>query len=383
MRRLVRPVRRNAWPPVSRLAVLGLGIAGWGCGPTEVLVGDAPGVARVVAGVLGAPYELALPDTISAGPAGATLLGAPVGIAGFEDGSFYLADRVRRRVGFVSADGRLSWPVGRGVLCTLGGAPSVLPSEVCLGGPAGLALAPDGTLLIADAGAHRVFRYDPVADRVLLVLGTGAAGVAVEGQPGAGSPTDQPVAVAQGPDGAVYVAEARNGRVVRVGADGLVRLVAGTGDAGDVGDGGPARDARLANPAGLAWSGDTLYVADAGNHRIRRVIRDSIFSYAGVGAAGFRGDGRGVGEALFRSPGALAAVGSLLLVADRGNLRVRIIRVGPDSIDTFGGTGASEPGPDQLEIGRTALAGPAGLAAAGRAVFVSDSGGFVVRRVVR
>jgi hypothetical protein len=62
---------------------------------------------------------------------------------------------------------------------------------------------------------------------------------------------------------------------------------------------------------------------------------------------------------------------------------VRIIRVGPDSIDTFGGTGAAAPGADLLAIGRTAVSGPAGLAAVGRAVFVGDSGGYVVRRVVR
>jgi hypothetical protein len=79
----------------------------------------------------------------------------------------------------------------------------------------------------------------------------------------------------------------------------------------------------------------------------------------------------------------LTVAGTLLFVADRGNFRIRLIRVGPDSIDTFGGTGSPSPGADLLAVGATGLAGPTGVAAAGRAVFMSDSGGFVVRRVVR
>jgi hypothetical protein len=162
-----------------------------------------------------------------------------------------------------------------------------------------------------------------------------------------------------------------------------VAAFAGGGTFGDAGDGGLAVDAALRAPAGLAWSGDTLFVADAGNHRIRRVVRDTILAFAGLGAVGFSGDRGPAASALFRDPGIIAVDGTLLFVADRGNLRVRIIRLGADSIDTFAGTGDAAPGPDLLEAGRTAIAGPAGVAAAGRAVFVSDSGGFVVRRVVR
>jgi hypothetical protein len=95
------------------------------------------------------------------------------------------------------------------------------------------------------------------------------------------------------------------------------------------------------------------------------------------------GDRGPAAAALFDQPGALAAVGGLLFVADRGNHRVRVIRLGPDSVDTYAGTGSAVPGPDLAVAGRTAIAGPTGLAAAGRLLFLSDSGGHVVRRVVR
>jgi sugar lactone lactonase YvrE len=378
--RTVLPLRtRPSLPRLLPLLLLPLLSA---CGATEVLVGDAPGIARIVAGVLGVSHNVALPDTTTAGDALAIALGSPGGLAAFEDGSFYFADRFRRRIGFVSAAGELSWAVGLG-LCGSPGPGTGVAGSVCLVRPGGVALAPDGALVVADEGGQRVYRYDPAAARVTVLLGTGQPGRAADGAVAAGAATDAPADVAIGPDGLTYVAESGNSRVIRLESDGGLRVVAGGDVTGDAGDGGPARDAALNQPAGLAWMGDTLYIADGGNNRIRRVVRDSVFAYAGVGAAGFAGDRGRAAAALFRRPGQLAAVGTLLLVADRGNYRVRIIRVGPDSIDTFAGSGTSTPGPDLQPIGATGIAGPAGVAAVGRLVFISDSGGSVVRRVVR
>ena len=63
-----------------------------------------------------------------------------------------------------------------------------------------------------------------------------------------------------------------NHRVLRLTPDGIITTIAGTGEAGFDGDGGPPDQARLNSPAGLAMdaSGD-LYVADSGNHRIRKI----------------------------------------------------------------------------------------------------------------
>jgi sugar lactone lactonase YvrE len=372
---------RPPLPPLPLLPLLALLLAS-ACGPTEVLVGDAPGVARVVAGVLGVPYVVSYPDTAGPGDALDIPLGMPGGLAGFPDGSFYFADRLRRRVGYVAPDGRLVWQVGMGA-CGNPGPGSGTPATVCLGGPDGIALASDGTVVIADESGQRVYRYDPAADRVSVVLGTGRPGRANDGVAAQTAPTTRPAAVAIGPADLVYIAERGNGRVVRIETDGSLTVVAGGDAQGDAGDGGPARAATLLGPAGLAWMGDTLYIADGGTNRIRRIIRDTIFAYAGLGAAGFAGDRGAAQAALFDAPGHLAAVGTLLLVADRGNRRVRIIRVGPDSIDTFGGTGEATSGADLQPIGATGIAGPAGVAAVGRLVFVSDSGGYVIRRVVR
>lgn len=377
---LVKPVSRR---PSFRAILLLLVPLAAACGPTEVLVGDAPGVARVVAGTLGARAHVSvIADNPPTGDALTIAIGIPEGVAAEPDGSFFFADALRRRIGHVSADGQLTWPIGRGT-CGFPGPGGTDPAGVCLAAPGGLALAPDGSLVFADPKADYVYRVSANLKRATVLLGTGTPGIAASGAVGNRSPTNRPTAVAIGPDGLVYVAEANNHRVVRIDSSGTIAVVAGNGTQGDSGDGGPAAKARLSLPQGLAWMGDTLYIADTGNERIRRVIHDSLFPYAGVGAAGFAGDGKAATEALFRQPTWMAVQGTLLFVADQGNQRIRVIRVGPDSILTYGGTGAAESGPDFLEIARTGLAGPAGLAAAGRAVFIADSGGAVIRRVIR
>jgi serine/threonine-protein kinase len=360
-------------------------MGGGGCGPTEVLVGDIPGVARVTAGVLGVPPQppvSAQTDTAVNGDAVEIPIGPPAGLLAFPDGSFYFGDRARQRIGFVSAAGSLTWPIGSG-LCAVQGSPDGSATSLCLLQPAGISQDAAGNVVLTDERGHRVYRYIPAEERVEVVLGSGLPGVAPSGSVARTARTFAPADVAVGPDDAVYVAERQNHRIVRIGTDGLLTIAAGTGAQGDSGDGGPAPDALLNLPEGVHWMGDTLYIADSGNHRIRRIIGGTIVTYAGVGARGFGGDGGPAVAALFDRPGRMASAGALLFVADRGNHRIRLIQIGPDSIGTFGGTGAAQPGADLLEVGRTALATPSGVAVGGRAVFVADSGGYVVRRVVR
>lgn len=76
---------------------------------------------------------------------------------------------------------------------------------------------------------------------------------------------------------------------------GIITYYAGQPNFGGYsGDGGPARDAQLEQPWGLVFdTEEDLYIADAGNQRIRRVDRDTriITTIAGTGASGFTGDG--------------------------------------------------------------------------------------------
>src|SRR3954469_4617182 len=91
-----------------------------------------------------------------------------------------------------------------------------------------------------------------------------------------------PFAVAVGPDGRIYVADGGNSnRIRRLDGDAVVTL-AGSGEGFED---GPAGRARFNTPSGIAVAADgAVYVADTGNHRIRRVGADGrVTTVAGSG----------------------------------------------------------------------------------------------------
>lgn len=135
-----------------------------------------------------------------------------------------------------------------------------------------------------------------------------------------------PNALAVGAGQVVFVADSRNHRIRAISPQGQVTTVAGGGEADGVGGRaeGAALSARFSYPSGIAVDpAGTLYVADTGNHRICRVKEGQVTAWAG----GAEGGTDGVGSAArFRYPAALALDdGGALWVADAGNRRVRKI----------------------------------------------------------
>jgi sugar lactone lactonase YvrE len=133
-----------------------------------------------------------------------------------------------------------------------------------------------------------------------------------------------PNALSLGPGGVLYVADSRNHRIRAVSPDGRVTTVAGGGEPDGAGGKaeGPALSARFSYPSGVAAAPDgTLYISDSGNHRICRLREGQVTRVAG----GVEGSADGPASAArFRYPAALALddAGSLW-VADAGNHRVR------------------------------------------------------------
>src|SRR5690606_26036309 len=123
-----------------------------------------------------------------------------------------------------------------------------------------------------------------------------------------------------------------------------IETIAGSGKRGFEGDGGPALEATFDEPQGLVIAADgTAYVSDAANHRVRRILPDgSIDTYAGTGATEPLGDGGPATEAAVWEPAGLALrPDGTLVIVERGSKRIR--EVSPDGIITTIAGGGDAP----------------------------------------
>ena len=122
--------------------------------------------------------------------------------------------------------------------------------------------------------------------------------------------------------------------------EGIITTVAGTGVPGYSGDGGPAVDAQLNTPYGILFDrDDNLLIADSENHVIRRVGSDGIIrTIAGSGQRGYDGDGGPALSAKFDSPQSLAIDSQgRIYVNDEHNNAIRVLE--PDgTVRTLVGT---------------------------------------------
>jgi serine/threonine-protein kinase len=128
---------------------------------------------------------------------------------------------------------------------------------------------------------------------ISTIAGSGGKGFSGDGGPATAAQLNIPSALAVAPDGSVVVADTDNERIRRVSPDGVITTIAGTGVAGFSGDGGPATSAQVNEPRGIAVAGDgSVIIADYNNNRLRRVGVDGIITtIAGTSTFGFSGDG--------------------------------------------------------------------------------------------
>ena len=214
--------------------------------------------------------------------------------------------------------------------------------ESNLNDPAGVAVDRWGDFYIADSGNHRI-RKVSLSGVISTVAGTGTGGFSGDGGAADKSELNNPVGVAVDSLGDLYIADAGNHRIRKVSLSGVISTVAGTGTGGFSGDGGAADKSELNNPVGVAVDSlGNLYIADSGNHRIRKVDSGVISTVAGSGFPTFSGDGGAADKSELKIPVGVA-VDSLgnLYIADSGNHRIRKVDSSSGIISTVAGTGIS------------------------------------------
>jgi uncharacterized protein (TIGR03437 family) len=264
------------------------------------------------------------------GQSSGALLNSPEGVSLDAAGSLVVADTVNQRIRKVSG-GVISTVLGTG---TAGSGPqNTAPLATPVRSPGGVCFDLGGNLYVADTLNNRVLQAPPGAP-VVTAAGNGAAGSQGDGGPAPTAQLDMPGACAADAAGNLYIADTGNHRIRKVAAGGGVSTVAGTGSQGGSGDEGPATAAALSAPRGVAVDGSgNIFIADTGNNRIRMVTADGVIhNIAGTSVAGFGGDGGAALPALLNAPSGLLVDGSGdVYVADSGNNRIRRLTPKPAS----------------------------------------------------
>lgn len=202
------------------------------------------------------------------GPATAVPVQEPLDVARDEAGNLYVASE--NRVLKIDAAGRLQRIAGTGARGTSGdGGPA---RDARINGLGSVAVDAPANVFATEY-ENRIRRVDATTSFISTVAGTGAEGYSGDGGPARAARIFHPHGVDVGPDGSVYIADTENNRVRRIDPQsGEITTVAGTGERGLSGDGGPAKAAMLSIPVHVVAGEDgSLYIADLGNSRVRRV----------------------------------------------------------------------------------------------------------------
>jgi DNA-binding beta-propeller fold protein YncE len=308
-----------------------------------------------------------------------SLLSWPTDIGFASDGRGYIVDWNNHEVRRIEPDDTLRTVMGNAVESE--GAPDgadylppsaplgALGTAISLNHPTNLDFLPDGRIVVASWHGLRFRVFDPATSLARVIAGDGEYGDIGDGGPAYRAQFNLPRSVAVGPSGRLYVLDQKNLRIRTFEASptSIVTTFAGNGTKGYSGDGGPAIDAQIsfANhtslpSGGLAVDADHVYIADAGNHRIRRVAfaTGMIDCIAGIGGAGYSGDGGAAMAASLNGPADLAiGPDGRLYFADSYNNVIRRIDLASGAIDTVAGTGVP------CALGATCLESEEGLPA--------------------
>lgn len=290
-------------------------------------------------------------------PAAQAKLVAPIGVATDSGGNLFIADTAQ-----------LTKFSGANVVALTGTSDA----------PWGVAVDSSGNIYIADAGVNMVRKIDP-GGNISNFAGNGTAGYSGDGGPATSAQLQNPYAVALDPGGNVYIADSAN-RVVRKVSNGVITTFAG-GGSGVLNGSAPATSVFLTETDGLAFDpAGNLYIASRTGFYVYKVTPTGTISiFAGNGNLSNSGDGGlAINAGIYQTTGvAVDARGDVVISSVSGCV---IREVTPDGmIHTIAGNGTCGYSGDGGSATSAELNDPWGLAASGTQIYVADRGNHVVR----
>jgi len=237
----------------------------------------------------------------------------------------------------------------------------------------------DGTnLYVVDYGNHLIRQIVISTGVVTTLAGTGSSGSA-DNSTGTSASFYYPTGITT--DGTnLYVADYYNHLIRKIViSTGVVTTLAGTGSSGSA-DNSTGTSAGFNQPYGITTDGTNLYVADYGNHLIRKIVISTgvVTTLAGTGSSG-SANGTGT-SASFYKPAGITTDGTNLYVADRYNYLIRKIVISTGVVTTVAGTGSS--GSANGTGTSASFDKPYGVTTDGTNLYVADYYNYLIRKIV-
>ena len=247
----------------------------------------------------------------------------PAGVAVLPDGNIVVADTANHRIRLVTPAGVVTTLAGSGVP----GLSNATGTAARFYNPARVAVIPDGSILyVADATNNSIRKITYPACVVTSLAGSNVAAAYLDGT-GTAARFSGPIGIAVLPDGNLVVSDGGNHRIRLVTPAGVVTTLAGSGSIGS--DNGTGTAASFYYPQAVDVRNDgTIVVADRSNNLIRLVTYPGgvVTTLAGSNVAGAYLDGTGT-AARFSQPNGVAVIPStgVVVVGDTNNNRIRLI----------------------------------------------------------
>ncbi|MEK6152733.1 IPT/TIG domain-containing protein [Flavobacteriaceae bacterium 3-367] len=238
---------------------------------------------------------------------------SPYGVAVDASGNVYVADRFNDKIRKITPEGMVSTLAG-----SIGGFANGTGENAQFDQPFRVAVDAGGNVYVSDTKNHKIRKITPSG--VVSTL-AGSIGGFANGT-GENAQFDNPFGVAVDTEGNVYVADENNHKIRKITPNGSVSTLAGSTQGFVDGTG---TNAQFFLPSGVALDGvGNLYVADTGNHKIRKITPDGVVTTVAGSTQGFA-NGPGT-TAKFNQPlGVTIDVEGNAYVADTGNQKIRMI----------------------------------------------------------
>jgi len=272
------------------------------------------------------------------GPATDCMSHNPESVVKDAAGNLYIADRENNRIRKVNTSGIIITIAGTGTAGYTGnGGPATLAT---LDGPFAIAISTSGDIFFTETDNNCIRKIDS-SGTISTIAGTGTSGYNGDGIQATMAQLNGPGGIAIDNTGNIYVADGGNHRIRRIDVSGAIMTIAGTGMPGYTGDTGPATDAKLNEPSGIAVdAANSIYITEYQNNCIRKIDASGIITtIAGGVASGYSGDNGPATSAKLKQPiGISISASGYIYFADTWNNCIR--EISPDGIiHTIAGTG--------------------------------------------